>query len=323
MRRAGSILLVALVCTLCAGAATASADTSTPAVTTVADGVSIGPVSVGGMTADQATAAVVQAYLTPVTLTVGRTAVSVSPSRFHVVAPVAVAVAQALAAPAGTTVRLQALVDMSKVNAWVAAFARRYGKAPVEPSLSLRNMRPVITKPTTGIAIRQFPTAILLRDELRDGVRDPIAVPTRTVKPKVSTPQQVGPIIVIRRGDNRLTLYDGMRLVRTFPVATGQTIYPTPLGRFQIVVMWKNPTWYPPTQDAWAKGLKPVPPGPGNPLGTRWMGLSSPGVGIHGTDEPGSIGYSVSHGCIRMQVPDAEWLFDHVTVGTPVFIVAG
>jgi lipoprotein-anchoring transpeptidase ErfK/SrfK len=52
------------------------------------------------------------------------------------------------------------------------------------------------------------------------------------------------------------------------------------------------------------------------------MGLSSPGVGIHGTDEPASIGYSLSHGCIRMLVPQAEWLFNHVDVGTPVFIIS-
>ena len=58
-----------------------------------------------------------------------------------------------------------------------------------------------------------------------------------------------------------------------------------------------------------------------DPLGTRWMGLSAPGVGIHGTDEPASIGYSESHGCIRMQVPVAEWLFQHVQVGTTVHIV--
>ena len=64
-----------------------------------------------------------------------------------------------------------------------------------------------------------------------------------------------------------------------------------------------------------------MPPGPNNPLGTRWMGISSPGIGIHGTDEPASIGYSDSHGCIRMQVPQAEWLFDHVDIGTPVYIV--
>ena len=64
-----------------------------------------------------------------------------------------------------------------------------------------------------------------------------------------------------------------------------------------------------------------MPPGPDNPLGTRWMGLTAPGVGIHGTDAPASIGYSVSHGCIRMQIPEAEWLFERVQIGTPVVIL--
>ena len=82
----------------------------------------------------------------------------------------------------------------------------------------------------------------------------------------------------------------------------------------------KSPVARPPNSE-WAKGLKPVPPGPGNPLGTRWMGISAPGVGMHGTPDAASIGYSASHGCIRMHIPDAEWLFNHVTVGTPVFIV--
>jgi lipoprotein-anchoring transpeptidase ErfK/SrfK len=112
-----------------------------------------------------------------------------------------------------------------------------------------------------------------------------------------------------------------MKTVRAFRVATGQAVYPTPLGKFSIVVKWRNPWWYPPASP-WAAGEKPVPPGPGNPLGTRWMGLSAPGVGIHGTPEDGSIGYSLSHGCIRMHIPQAEWLFDHVNVGTPVYIVA-
>jgi lipoprotein-anchoring transpeptidase ErfK/SrfK len=51
------------------------------------------------------------------------------------------------------------------------------------------------------------------------------------------------------------------------------------------------------------------------------MGLTAPGVGIHGTPDPGSVGYSVSHGCIRMYIPEAEWLFNRVQIGTPVFIV--
>jgi lipoprotein-anchoring transpeptidase ErfK/SrfK len=149
--------------------------------------------------------------------------------------------------------------------------------------------------------------------------RSVLALPLKKISRHV-TEANVGPVIVIRRGSNHLYLYNGVRFVRRFPVATGQSIYPTPLGRFQIVVMWKNPWWYPP-DSPWAAGEQPVPPGPGNPLGTRWMGLSAPGVGIHGTPESGSIGYSLSHGCIRMYIPDAEWLFNHVRIGTPVFIV--
>jgi lipoprotein-anchoring transpeptidase ErfK/SrfK len=107
--------------------------------------------------------------------------------------------------------------------------------------------------------------------------------------------------------------------MRKFGVATGQSVYPTPTGTFSIVDKQLNPWWLPP-DSPWAAGEKPIPPGPGNPLGTRWMGLSAPGVGIHGTPDDASIGYSASHGCIRMHIPDAEWLFHHVQLGTPVVI---
>jgi len=69
------------------------------------------------------------------------------------------------------------------------------------------------------------------------------------------------------------------------------------------------------------KGQGADPARPGNPIGTRWMGLSAPLVGIHGTPDAASIGYSASHGCIRMHISDATWLFDHVDVGTPVVII--
>jgi lipoprotein-anchoring transpeptidase ErfK/SrfK len=130
-----------------------------------------------------------------------------------------------------------------------------------------------------------------------------------------------GPVIVIHRGWNRLYLYKGMKLWRVFGVATGQSSYATPLGHTEIEVKAENPWWYPPNSP-WAAGAKPIPPGPGNPLGTRWMGLGFEGVGIHGTPDDASIGYSASHGCIRMHIPDAEWLFNHVEVGTQVFIVS-
>ena len=130
-----------------------------------------------------------------------------------------------------------------------------------------------------------------------------------------------GPVVVIHRASNQLYLYKGMRLNRLFPVATGQSVYPTPLGALPRHRQVAEPVVVS-ARVSVGGGREAVPPGPDNPLGTRWMGISAPGVGIHGTNNESSIGYSVSHGCIRMHVRDAEWLFNRVDIGTPVFIVA-
>jgi len=207
-----------------------------------------------------------------------------------------------------------------QLRAWIRAVEKRFDRTSSDATLTFKNAKPVIRRERVG---RSLDTKVVLArvlKALRSNTRLPVRVRTHRVAPDVDS-KSFADVIVINREINRLYLYDGTKLFRTFSVATGQAIYPTPRGRWHIVVKWKNPWWYPPVQDDWARGLKPVPPGPSNPLGTRWMGLNAPGVGIHGTDEPTSIGYSASHGCIRMQVPDAEWLFDHVDVGTTVYIV--
>src|SRR5262249_10008018 len=156
--------------------------------------------------------------------------------------------------------------------------------------------------------------------------RGPVDVPAQVTEPQVKA-SSFGPIIVIHRDTKWLYLYEQVTTAkqvtfwRRFEIATGQPIYPTPIGSFKIVVMERDPWWYPPPDAPWAKGAKPIPPGPGNPLGTRSVGLSAQGGGTHGTPDPASLGYSASHGCIRMFIPSAEWLFDHVQVGTPVIIV--
>jgi lipoprotein-anchoring transpeptidase ErfK/SrfK len=313
-KRVGFILCL-VVCALGVGAGHARAD-APPAV--IADGVQIGSVDVGGLTADAATAAVQTAYFAPVAVRVGHRGYPVSPHHFHMSLPVAAAVQTALTAPADTVVPLKPTLDTKLVAKWVKTLAARTYRAPVAGRLLLRHNRPFFTHAHPGRALRPFPTRMLIQDAIVAGTRSVIVAPLKKLNAAAVKSE---PVIVIHRGANRLYFYRGTRLVRIFPVATGQAIYPTPLGRFQIVVKEKNPWWYPPTQDAWARGLKPVPPGPGNPLGTRWMGLSAPGVGIHGTSEPWSIGHSESHGCIRMQIPSAEWLYNRVRVGTPVFII--
>jgi lipoprotein-anchoring transpeptidase ErfK/SrfK len=125
--------------------------------------------------------------------------------------------------------------------------------------------------------------------------------------------------IIVDLSQLQLYLYRDDNLVRSYPVAVGQPAYPTPTGTFVVVNMQVDPTWLPPNSD-WAKNAKPIPPGPDNPLGTRWIGTSAPGVGIHGTPDDASIGTYASHGCIRMHIPDVEDLYARVVVGMPVII---
>ena len=230
------------------------------------------------------------------------------------------AINRASTAAPGTAVRLDVTVSRRKVAAYVAGLAGRLDRPAVDSELSLRDLKPWLSPSRKGASLRRKPAVRLIVTALQANRRSPIRLRQTILAPKV-TRATFGPVIVIRRTSNHLYLYRGMRFWRLFAVATGQNTYPTPLGRFQIVVKWRNPWWYPP-KSPWAAGQQPIPPGPNNPLGTRWMGLSAPGVGIHGTPNDSSIGYSVSHGCIRMHIPDAEWLFVRVRIGTPVYIVA-
>ena len=119
-----------------------------------------------------------------------------------------------------------------------------------------------------------------------------------------------GDRIVISIADHKLVLRRGGSVLKIYDVAVGKPATPSPRGEFTIISHVKNPTWYGPHIV--------VPPGKSNPLGTRWMGLSAKGYGIHGTNVPSSIGKSASHGCIRMRQSDLEELFEMVDIGVAV-----
>lgn len=106
--------------------------------------------------------------------------------------------------------------------------------------------------------------------------------------------------IIVNVGAKRLTVYQSGILFREYIVATGKPETPTPIGVFEVV-------------------NKEIDPG--GPYGTRWLGLSARGYGIHGTNDPASIGTAASNGCIRMYNEDIEALFDITVVGTPVRIL--
>ena len=212
------------------------------------------------------------------------------------------------------------LVDGNVVRAYVLQVAKRFYRKPVDAQVFLRRLKPVIVPDRPGLVVNRLALTTAIVQRLRTTSRVRVKI-RHGSQPAATKRTAFRSVIVIRRSSNQLYLYRYDHLRRMFRVATGQSIYPTPLGRFDILVKWRNPWWYPPNS-RWARGQKPIPPGPTNPLGTRWMGLSSPGVGIHGTPNPASIGYSLSHGCIRMYIPDAEWLFNAVDIGTTVFIVS-
>jgi len=120
--------------------------------------------------------------------------------------------------------------------------------------------------------------------------------------------------VLVSIPDRKLALFENGRAVRIYRVAVGKTSTPSPAGEFKIVNRVSNPTYY-------HKG-QVIGAGKGNPVGTRWMGLSAKGYGIHGTNQPKSIGKAASTGCIRMGKHDLEELFAIVDVGDTVQIRA-
>lgn len=142
-----------------------------------------------------------------------------------------------------------------------------------------------------------------------------------TRSPATETGEEFGKYILVNLGAHTLSLYDRDTLIASYAVATGSEEWPTAIGQWAVVKMEKNPTWYNRGSE-WAEEMPDsIPPGPGNPLGTRAITLNGGGVLIHGTSSGWSIGRSVSHGCIRMYMGDVESLYEHVFVGMPVYII--
>jgi len=118
--------------------------------------------------------------------------------------------------------------------------------------------------------------------------------------------------LVVSIPHRKLALLEDGKVARVYPIAVGAEVSPSPTGRFEVKTRLMKPTYYHPG--------KVIPAGPGNPLGTRWIGLSTKGYGIHGTNVESSIGKPASHGCIRMHRKDLEELFANVQVGDQVEI---
>ncbi len=120
--------------------------------------------------------------------------------------------------------------------------------------------------------------------------------------------------IVINIPTTTLYLYQGDELIKEYRITVGRIDASTPIGNFKVVNKKVNPTWYP------TDGRNPIPPGPNNELGTRWIGIDKPHFGMHGTIKPQEIGKATSDGCVRLKNKDIEELYPLVPLKTSVEI---
>lgn len=183
-------------------------------------------------------------------------------------------------------------------------------------SLPLGFMQPTVTTPIRTLsAVSSFSDVPISREVKAAAVQSgPVRTSPTGAQPAASTTARIGEArkIVVSIPERKLAIVERGRVKMLYPVAVGAQESPSPTGHFRIVNKVAHPGY-------WHSGTV-VAPGSGNPVGSRWIGLDRAHYGIHGTNEPESIGQAASHGCVRMERRDLEELFAQVRVGDEVLI---
>ena len=292
----------------------------------IAPNVQIAGIDVSGLTAKQARQRVisthVRPWLRPLQLSFRGKGLSIDPTaagyRVRIEPALRAALAVGRTKPfVPTKVHLDERIDRSRLASLIESRSVRLAVASVDARVAIVRGAPNVSRFRFGYEVNQAEAVERLAKGLLVRRLKRYPLPVKRVAPEVT---HIGPVVVVDRSRFTLRVFVGERAVRRFTVAVGQVAYPTPSGAFKIIEKQLNPTWFPPNSP-WAKGLGPIPAGPGNPLGTRWMGTSAPAIGIHGTPAAWSLGSRASHGCIRMAIKDAEAVYARVEIGTPVFIL--
>src|SRR5581483_10802232 len=223
--------------------------------------------------------------------------------------------------------RLEAQVPLqaSLSRPYVASFVRRVSQlidrpahdARVEPKPFATGLRVIPSR--AGLAVKRPALERALAGALLQGGGETVDVPTRAVFPRwwtTTLARRYSTYILVSRETYTLRLYKNLKLVKTYPIAVGRAGLETPAGQYEIDDKQINPSWHVPNSP-WAGALagRVIPPGPDDPIKSRWMGFYN-GAGIHGTTEDWSIGTAASHGCIRMHIWDVEDLYDRVPLHT-------
>ena len=311
---------------------------------TIAEGVTVAGIDVGGMEAEDARRVlrrqVVRPLDRPVTVTYDGTKYRLNPDRLELEADIDGMLDQALDASRdgslpervwryATSTEVDASVGPrisysgQAVDDFVAEVAAEIDRDPVDAGVEPGPASLGMVDGRTGLAVQ----ADKLRERVdaavqrADGRR--LEAPVAVIEPEVTKQDLVAEYptyITVDRTNFKLRLWKDLELEKTYTIAVGKAGYDTPVGVYSIQNMAVNPSWHVPDSD-WAGDLagQVIPPGPDNPIKARWMGIYD-GAGIHGTDDVGSLGSAASHGCLRMAIPEVEELYDVVDVGTPIFI---
>jgi lipoprotein-anchoring transpeptidase ErfK/SrfK len=344
MRRTWSLIIVGCVVVLvCAGVfAYDSAHSDT-----IAKGVEVGSVDVGGLSADEARARLrtrlLEPLKEPLVVHAGerRFALSAREARTAADLDAMVSAAVERGREGSIVTRTWRGLTGGEVHARVApdiAYSRpavrrlvdrirvAMARKPVDADIAIARGRIVLRRSVTGLAV----DSRRVRAQVERALVTPagggrrIRAKLEKIRPEVTTTHLADAypvVLAVDRGAFRISLFKRLKRVRTYPIAVGQAGLETPAGRYTIQTKAVDPAWHVPNS-AWAGSLAgTVIPGgaPDNPLKARWLGVYD-GVGVHGTDARGSIGTNASHGCIRMLVEDVVKLYDEVPVGSPIFI---
>jgi lipoprotein-anchoring transpeptidase ErfK/SrfK len=210
----------------------------------------------------------------------------------------------------------------ARVDAVLGRISRDVTVKPVNADITYDDGELRFVKPKPGRALDFAEARRMVRAALGAGGATEVTLPMLKVSPKV-TAKNMPRTIVVRVDENTLYLYDGFDVLRTWSVATAMPGWTTPQGDWNLYRKAVNPTWYNPALDSWGAGLPAVVPGgPGNPMGTRALYITAPGlIRIHGNGQTDTVGRYVSHGCIRMINEQIEELYELVPVGTKVIIM--
>jgi lipoprotein-anchoring transpeptidase ErfK/SrfK len=210
------------------------------------------------------------------------------------------------------------------VNRFVREVARDVDVAPQNADVSAGPASLTVVAGHPGRKLRD----VLLTRQLNQAVEQArtnkaIVAKTHSIPPDVTKSQvaaEYPSYLTLDRSTYTLRLWKNLKLAKSYTVAVGQAGLETPAGLYHIQDKQVNPSWHVPNS-AWAGSLagQVIPPGPEDPIKARWMGIFN-GAGIHGTDETWSLGQAVSHGCVRMSIPDVIELYPQVDVGTPIYI---